>query len=372
MKYYTEFIGHKKVIELVKQNIPKELSIIKEYPSSYQYHIEFSDQPKKKLIVFYDKNDEVHINFDTLHNIKDQVFSALYNVLNFNDLEPGNESLGRTFYVYNPKLGMEIKKAILDTLGVKVKEYKPIANHKFLLKLKGEINIVHEKSGLLTIAGKPNKVSDLTIDIINKKIDEYESINIIKRKKIEVIKKSYNEFLRENIETPLVKNITPEIYDFMDGLDILEIEDGLKIYRSVKENNIKLNNYKLVVRSFVIAAEGFLIKLFLELGLIPELQYKNNPTIARIGQYLSQFRTSFKDYYRITSPALPDKIATLWFEYRHKYLHSDKFYPFKLKNMKDAEEKITEILKILDEIMIVFKDFLNSKENLITKENQTM
>ena len=49
-------------------------------------------------------------------------FFDLYGVLNFEDLEEGKEPLHRAFSVYNPKLSIEIKKDILESLGAKVKE----------------------------------------------------------------------------------------------------------------------------------------------------------------------------------------------------------------------------------------------------------
>ncbi len=358
MPFYTDFIGVQKVVELIKENLPEGIEVINEYERPYQYHLEINRE-KKKMVVFYDKNNETHINFDGLGELKEDILSKLESVFHFSDLNTGERILPYSIKIYNKELQRSIKKTLKDFFKAKIKEYKSIDEHVYLLKLKGNVNIVQEKSGVFSISGKSTTLSDKAIEIVEEELRKFKEKNKINRKQLMVNKIPYDEFLRKFVGLSIVSYVSKKVYDFLDGVDVRELEDGLLIYSTIKEKRPNINNYKTLIRSFCIVAEGFLIKLFLELGLISREIYNEEPTIALVGKYIKSFRKQYFDYYKYKSQHYIIKFLLFGLNIGNKYLHSDKFYLFEVKTIEDAEIKIREIFNLLDEVITVFEEKLN-------------
>ena len=110
-----------------------------------------------------------------------------------------------------------------------------------------------------------------------------------------VNKKSYSEFLRENIGTELTKKCDEKEYQFLSCGHVPEIEDGLKLFNAVEEKNLN-EMTQFLCQPFSIALEGFLIKFFIETGDIDREEYEQDPTSVRIDRLL---REKLKNYPQI-------------------------------------------------------------------------
>lgn len=131
------------------------------------------------------------------------------------------------------------------------------------------------------------------------------------------------------------------------------IEEGLYLLEDVKNHpDVRITDYSYLVFPFAKAYEGFLKKLFLDLGFIPKNVYEGDH--FRIGRalnpHLEKKLRHESVYDRISSHTgntqLADKLWSIWKKGRNLVFH---YFPHNLRalTLTDAENIIEEMLSVM-------------------------
>jgi len=346
--YALDFIEPNACVEIIKQHYPN----CKHEEKNWAHH--FILNSKNKIIVYFDNSGHLTLDLNQCREMRDNFCSKMENILFLSDNEKGKYKLPHTWKLYSRKLSFDLKNALSKKFGNKIKDTGNSPEQYFVLAIKGKNSIVHMKNSELTLQGpNPNKITDEIYVFVDNFLKENTENNKRRFKEIEVTKDAFENFLQNNIGIELVKNIKKEVYEFLSGRDVWEIDDGFHVYDAVKTGNIKLKNYKILVRSFSIAFEGFLIKYFLEVGFINKEEYEQDPTTANIFKCINKLRQQYGTIIERKQKGLIGKVSSLWNECRNNYLHSDMYSYSHLLTIQQAESKIIEILTTMDQLLDV-------------------
>ena len=132
------------------------------------------------------------------------------------------------------------------------------------------------------------------------------------------------------------------------------IEGGLYLLEDInKHPDARITDYSYLVFPFAKAYEGFLKKLFLDLGFIPQQVYESdrfrigkalNPHLEKILRHESIYD---KIIQRCGNQALADELWNVWRKGRNLVFH---YFPHNLRalSLTDAENIINEMLVVMD------------------------
>jgi len=358
--YPLDFMEESQYLSIIKRHLPEGITISNVDRKEWQIHLILSNG--ERIILNFDKNKRFQLNLTQCPRCRDEIFESLKEPLNLLEVK-GGKRRSNIWKLYSGNLSYQLKSEILKRFRGKVKPASTSPEQFFVLLIKGKNALVHMKNGELHLnIQRPNKITDEIFEFIEKFLRENVARNKRRLSEIDVGKESFEVFLQKNIGITLIKHIDREVYDFLSGRDIWEIEDGLNIYHVVKEHNIQLKNYKVLVRSFSVALEGFLIKYFLELGLINREAYEQDPNTAKIGGCIGRFRKAYQPLVERTHKGLLSKLKGIWNECRNNYLHSDMYSYSELLNIEQAEAKIVEILTTMKQLLEVLP-YIKGEEN---------
>lgn len=286
-------------------------------------------------------NEETHkllLNLDTeeieLHEIEA-------------DAENGEISLPKSFSIDNSYIIENIKRHLSD---IGAKREKPD------LKYKDEVYTIHNAkitifvSGKVLIQGKPSKGTDRLYNDI---------LLIIKKVKQDTFKvdiqdyfadlQDYSDFFEEADEVE-EENICYKGEDFL-GRDLfyylnvndqITMLDAVELFEFAKDKKIKFKNYAIIVINFAIAFEGFLIKIFIDSGILSEEDYKADVRAA-LGSKLSSKVILDFIVDRKRNEAIAINLEYVWKQHRNKNLHSDFLAPKLIERFDEAEHDVIEV-----------------------------
>lgn len=232
------------------------------------------------------------------------------------------------------------------------------SNKIYFIKL-NDLTITQFKNGTWMIQGKSSKLSDEII----KRVDEIysetawkELIRIIKHNLPTYNETEFKKVVDElkDFEIDLKQNIPQTIYSYLNPNDRIEIRDGILLFEFVKKQNLPLKNFACLVRNFAIVYEGFLIKLLSDLHLLDLYSFISKSEV-KIGIILKSGKI-IKKYPSVkrVKPALCEKMWVVWQECRNDYIHSDFIKFPRIKDIRDAENKIKEIIDVMKDCLDVF------------------
>lgn len=132
------------------------------------------------------------------------------------------------------------------------------------------------------------------------------------------------------------------------------IEEGLYLVEDLKIHpDLRITDYSYLVFPFAKAYEGFLKKLFLDLGFIPQQVYESDH--FRIGKALNPHLEKFlrhesiydKIIYKCGNRQLADEMWNVWKRGRNLVFH---YFPhnFRALSFSEAENIINEILVVME------------------------
>jgi len=357
--YPLDFLEKREYITIIKNSLPEELKKFDIKESDFQIFLIFPN--KEKIILNYDSNGHFQLNLTQCSTYRDIIYDSLRNSLNLDDCLLGKYRT-KTWKLKSGELSKELKTRLLSKFKDKLILLRATPEQYFVFKIKGKNELVHMKNGDLHLRlPRPLKITDEIYEFIERFLKEIQAKNIRKFKEIDVEKKHFEIFLQHNAGNELIRYIHKEVYEFLYGRDVWEIEDGLKIFENVRNSNLRLNNFKVLVRSFSIAFEGFLIKYFLEIGLIDREAYQQDPRTAKIFDCLIKFR-NYAEIVERTHKGLISKVFNVWNECRNNYLHSDAYSYSQVIDIKEAESKIINILTTMKELLEVLPNIQNENE----------
>ena len=152
------------------------------------------------------------------------------------------------------------------------------------------------------------------------------------------------------------------LWQFLSQPQQALVEQGYFLLEDVKNHvpAFRISDYSFLVFPFAKAYEGFLKKLFLDLGIIKRWQYEDDH--FRIGKTLSPYmQKRLKQnsvYLRLTqltgNSAFADELWRVWREGRNQIFH---YFPHNIRSLTLAEAKervalITDSMKDITQILV--------------------
>lgn len=156
--------------------------------------------------------------------------------------------------------------------------------------------------------------------------------------------------------------IPQELWDFLSSPQKDLLQQGQFLIQEIEhEKKINFIDYSFVVFPFAKAYEGFLKKIFLEVGFISDAEYISPH--FRIGKVLSPNlarklgdASIYKKIEAIRGKKIADMAWETWKRARNEVFH---YFPHNIRSLtfKEAQEKVDEILKT----MIIIFDTMQSE-----------
>lgn len=165
--------------------------------------------------------------------------------------------------------------------------------------------------------------------------------------------------------------LSKEVYDYLPLLDKKQIVTAFGLLHALKENSINLPLYNPVVYPVAKAFEGFIIKMMIDKKAFTIEDYRKDPEIAKIGNWLREekFNRYIKDLRRDGS--ISKLLIAAWEGIRCEELHSD---PARGETSRDlltidmAETKIGTVCNaIISAYNIIIKNGYTEEEMLANK-----
>lgn len=168
------------------------------------------------------------------------------------------------------------------------------------------------------------------------------------------------------------KVLSNDAYNYLAYIDKKQIVTAFGLLEAIKENAILLPLYNPVVYPVAKAFEGFILKMMIDKNAFTLEEYKNNPEIAEIGNWLRNHK--FKKYIKDTrrDGYINNSLIAAWEGIRCEELHSD---PAKnprsldIITVEQAEAKIGAVCNaITSAYNIIIKNGYTEEEMLAHKK----
>ena len=324
------------------------------------------------VIRVYQKKDGT-ITFD-LSTIKssanrEEILNCLSALLKLEFKEVGKTTLPKSCFFRNDN-GVN---SLFDVLKNKYKELYTEADPKIaqkkVVRLNGTTITLYDNNNLVA-SGKPTKLSDEVCELIDEAYEQSTREELLSQVMLTIEKEDFKKIKKEfsKIKIDVEDYISNKVYDFLYAHDCIDLKDGIKLLELVKKEKIKFDNYAILVRNFAIVFEGFLIKLFINLGLIADEAFQLTDRAARIGAILddskgkSPFEKKSELLYQRRYPYFHNQLLVSW-GLRCKYLHSDRYAPHIIKKINEAEAQVRSLIKIMETASEVFQLDKDNNQN---------
>ncbi|MCD6491831.1 MAG: ribonuclease HIII, partial [Candidatus Korarchaeota archaeon] len=352
------------VLEKVRSFLAKEgYEISNVMKIQYGLQISLSKNGEKIgiLRIYESKRRGTSIDLSQIHRESERksLFLTLSEMFSIDRKKEGKIVLPQKFYLRSEKLRDSVKNEILKYFSEKVSEILPKPHQDYVLKING-VTITQFKSGVLLIQGKPSELSDKVYALINETCRRDSSEEFIGILSENLSKLDFKRFKKESgkYKVNIKEYISQDLFDYLYPNDQVDLRDGIILLEWAKKYNIPFKNFAILVRNFAIVYEGFLIKVFIDLGIISQEDFETDARKIKIGSILKDFKERKRNIipcekFERKYPYLPDKMFSLWMECRNKILHSDYVSPHQINSIEKAESKIREILDIMEKVFEV-------------------
>lgn len=168
------------------------------------------------------------------------------------------------------------------------------------------------------------------------------------------------------------KVLSNDAYNYLAYIDKKQIVTAFGLLEAIKENAILLPLYNPVVYPVAKAFEGFILKMMIDKNAFTLEEYKNNPEIAEIGNWLRNHK--FKKYIKDTrrDGYINNSLIAAWEGIRCEELHSDPARnprSLDIITVEQAEAKIGAVCNaITSAYNIIIKNGYTEEEMLAHKK----
>ena len=165
--------------------------------------------------------------------------------------------------------------------------------------------------------------------------------------------------------------LSEEVYNYLPLIDKKQIVTAFGLLQAIKDNSISLPLYNPIVYPVAKAFEGFIIQMMIDKNAFTIDEYRKNPEIAKIGNWLREekFNRYIKDIRR--DGFVSKLLVAAWEGIRCEELHSDPArseMPGDLLTIDMAEAKIGAVCEaIISAHKIIIKNGYTEEEMLANK-----
>lgn len=217
-----------------------------------------------------------------------------------------------------------------------------------------KIRITLFKSGKLLIQGKSTEKTDALYYQLVDKIKDSNEQNFIQEAidylDGEIDISNFKEEAEiQKMDTSIIESyVSSEFFNYLEVNIQNDLLDGISLFELCKNQGYSFNNFAIIVRNFAIVFEGFLIKLFIESGILIEEDYATNVNIA-IGTKLSNHKVLELIDLPVRNKGIATRLQSVWENHRNKNMHSDYMAYKKINSLIEADRDIHEILGAMQE-----------------------
>lgn len=170
------------------------------------------------------------------------------------------------------------------------------------------------------------------------------------------------------------KVLSADAYNYLSFIDKKQIVTAFGLLEAIKDNSISLPLYNPVVYPVAKAFEGFILKMMMDKEAFTIEEYKDNPEIAQIGNWLrnQKFNKYIKDPRR--DGHVSNFLIAAWEGIRCEELHSDparNALSMDIITIEQAEAKIGAVCNaITSGYNIIIKNGYTEKEMVAMQNNK--
>jgi ribonuclease HIII len=140
----------------------------------------------------------------------------------------------------------------------------------------------------------------------------------------------------------LIEHLGQSLLDFLPKYDQDTLISGTMLLQAVQGIHLQMPDYSPLVMPFARAYEGFLVKLFIKIGLADADEIEKDVRSIRVGAWLDQLPELIEDSYR--HGHLASDLKTAWEGTRHLTIHSDPTRQVRMETLEKAENEICGVL----------------------------
>lgn len=168
--------------------------------------------------------------------------------------------------------------------------------------------------------------------------------------------------------------LSTDAYNYLSFIDKKQIVTAFGLLEAIKDNSISLPLYNPVVYPVAKAFEGFILKMMMDKEAFTIEEYKDNPEIAQIGNWLrnQKFNKYIKDQRR--DGHVSNLLIAAWEGIRCEELHSDPVrnaVSMDIITVEQAEAKIGAVCNaITSGYNVIIKNGYTEKEMIAMQNNK--
>jgi ribonuclease HIII len=209
-----------------------------------------------------------------------------------------------------------------------------------------KVVITQYRTGTLLVQGRASDLFDLMCDRLDQKLSQSIADRATRYIPEESRQVTLDQMSRPDTETValswLIEQLGQKVYDFLHPHDRETLLSGAALLQAVREIKLVLPDYSVLVMPFVRAYEGFLVKLFIHIGLADAEKIERNVRAVQVGRWLEELPDQIADLSR--HGHIVDTLKNAWTSSRHPLVHSDHVRQAKLSTLDEADIEICGVI----------------------------
>jgi ribonuclease HIII len=209
-----------------------------------------------------------------------------------------------------------------------------------------KVVLTQYRTGTLMVQGRASTLFDLVCDQLDQKLSQSIADRATRYIPEEKRSAALAVMNRPDAETKaldwLIEQLGQKTYEFLYPHDRETLLSGVALLRAVQSIGVKLPDHSVLVMPFARAYEGFLVRLFVHIGLADETKIGRDARAIRVGRWLDELIELIADPYR--HGHIVDDLKTAWAGSRHLTMHSDPARETKMSTFDEAQNEICGVL----------------------------
>ncbi len=188
-----------------------------------------------------------------------------------------------------------------------------------------KVVITQYRTGTLMVQGLASALFDLVCDQLDQKLSQSIADRatryIPEENRQAALDRMSQPEAEKNALSWLIECIGEDVYNFLYPHDRETLLSGTALLQTVQEINLNLPDFSVLVMPFARAYEGFIVKLFIHIGLADATKIEQSVRAIQVGRWLDELPDLMADPFR--DGHLVDTLKNAWTSCRHLVVHSD-------------------------------------------------